>query len=220
MQLGIDRLGRQEQQRRFGRLAGQDVFVADVGDVLAHRHLEGALGGDQARGVAGHDVAQQVIALERELGVDRDRARRVGQLQQAVDPRTVRESRLEIVGRGRQRALHQVVQLHFAEGAARLLVGQDVLQPDDLGRQVADLLLRRVDPDQPLAQVGDDLARGLLALGQAFVDHRGQRPLLFAQRLLDPLHGVGEGHLPLACGLVGPLGSALAQQDGGEADGQ
>ena len=98
---------------------------------------------------------------------------------------------LEFVGRGRQGVLHQVVQLHLAEGAARLLVGQHLLQADDLGRELADLLLRLVDADQPLAQVGDDLAGRLLGAVEPLVDDLGQRLLLLAQRTLDPLHGLG-----------------------------
>ena len=173
VQLGVDRLRGQEHQRRFGGLAGHDVFVADVADVLADRLLEAALGDDQRRRVACRHGAQRAIALERELGVDGDRARRVGQLQQAIDAHAGGQRRLEFVGRGRQRVLHQVVELDLAEGAARLLVGQDLLQAHDLGRELADLLLRLVDADQPLAQVGDDLARRLLGAVEPLVDHLG-----------------------------------------------
>ena len=128
------------------------------------------------RRVARRDRAQQLVALERELGVDGDRARRVGQLQQAVDARAGRQRALELVGRRRQRIRHQVVQLHLAEGAARLLVGQDLLQADHLGRELADLLLRLVDPGQPLAQVGDDLAGRLLAAVQPLVTRPWRAP--------------------------------------------
>ena len=164
--------------------------------MLAHRQLEGALRRRSAARVARRDGAQRAVALERELGVDGDRARRVGQLQQAVDARAGRQRRLECVGRRRQRVLHQVVQLHLAEGAARLLVGQDLLQAHHLGREIADLLLRLVDADQPLAQVGDDLAGRLLAPVEPLGDHLGQRLLLLAQRTLDPLHGVGQRLMP------------------------
>ena len=129
-----------------------------------------------------------------------------------------RERRLEVVGRGRQGALHQVVELDLAEGAAGLLVGQDLLQADDLGRKLADLLLRLVDADQPLAQIGDDLARRLLGAVEPLRDDLAQRLLLLAQRLLDPLHGLGllahgQGKLLLHPLLGLAVAAALAHQD-------
>ena len=92
--------------------------------MLADRLLEAALGELQGGGVARRYGAQRAITFERELGVDGNRARRVRQMQQAVDTCPGRERRLEFIGLGRQGVLHQVVQLDFAEGAAGLLVGQ------------------------------------------------------------------------------------------------
>ena len=126
---------------------------------------------------------------------------------------------LERVGLRRQGVLHQVVELDLAEGAARLLVGQHLLQADDLGRELADLLLRLVDAHQPLAQVGDDLARRLLGAVEPLVDHLAQRLFLLAQRTLDPLHGVGllaERQAELLAHLLGLAAAALAQQDDGQ----
>ena len=181
MQLGIDRLGRQKHQGRFGGLARHaDILVADVGDVLAHRLLEGPLRGLQGLRIARRHGAQRAIALQRKLGIDGNRPRRMRQLQQAVGAHPRGQRHLEGVGRGRQRAGHQVVQLHLAEGAARLLVGQHFLQAHDLGRQLADLLLRLVDARQALAQVGDDLSGGLLGAVQPLVHHLAQRLFLLA----------------------------------------
>ena len=160
-------------------------------DVLADRLLEAALRQCERRRVARRDGAQGAVAFERELGVDGDRARRVGQMQQAVDTRAGGKRGLEFIGLGRQGVLHQVVQLDLAEGAARLLVGQHLLQADDLGREIADLLLRLVDAHQPLAQVGDDLAGRLLGAVEPLAHDLGERLLLLAQRTLDPLHGLG-----------------------------
>ena len=171
----------------------------------------------QGGAIARRHGAQRAVALERELGVDADRARRVGQMQQAVDARPGGQRRLEFVGLRRQGVLHQVVQLDLAEGAARLLVGQHFLQADDLGREVADLLLRLVDADQPLAQVGDDLAGRLLGAVEPLAHDLGQRLLLLAQRTLDPLHGLGllaerQGEL-LAHGLGLAAAAAGQHQD-------
>ena len=52
---------------------------------------------------------------------------------------------------------------HLAEGAARLLVGQDLLQADHVGGELGQVLLCRVDDGEPLMQLGDGvggLARG------------------------------------------------------------
>ena len=76
-----------------------------------------------------------------------------------------------------------------------MFVARIVLQADDLGREIADLLLRLVDAGQPLAQVGDDLAGRLVAAVEPLVDHAGKGALLLAQRLLDPLHGIGQRRL-------------------------
>ena len=193
--------------------------------MLADRLLEGALCRQQRRAVARRHRPQQAVAFQRELGVDGDRARRVGQLQQAVGAHAGREGHLEVVGRGRQGALDQVVELDLAEGAARLLVGQDLLQADDLGRELADLLLRLVDADQPLAQVGDDLAGGLLGAVEPLGDDLAQRLLLLAQRLLDPLHGFGllaqrQGELLLHALLGLAAAATLPHQHGDQDDDQ
>ena len=76
-------------------------------------------------------------------------------------------------------ARHQVAELDLAELAAGLLVGENVLEPHDLARELGDVLLRRVDDGQPLLEVGHG---GLGLVG------------LLPQRFPDPL---GEGRQPL-----------------------
>ena len=95
----------------------------------------------------------------------------IGQGQQAIDALAA-DRRLERVALRRQRGLHDVGQLHFAEGATRLFVGKDVLQVHHLARQLDDAFLGGIDHRQPLAQVGHGLAR-LLGVG--------------LQRLADPV---------------------------------
>ena len=92
------------------------------------------------------------------------------------------------------RSVTRSSQLHLAEGAARLLVGQDVLQPDHLGRKLGQVLLRGVDHGQALPQLGERLA-GLLGRllellsdllaeqCEALLDGLGKRPLLALQPL-------------------------------------
>ena len=196
VELGVDRFAGQEHERRFGGLAGHDVPLGDVADVLAHIGRERAARRGDGRLFARR--AQCRVALQRELGIDRDRPRRVGQLEQAVDALAVAQRHLEGVGRRRQDRLDDVAQLDLAEGAARLLVGQDVLQADHLGRQLGDVLLRLVDHRQALAQVAQ---RGL-ALGRRFL-----QPVADALGKVDQalLHGLGERAL-LGLQALGELG--------------
>ncbi len=57
--------------------------------------------------------------------------------------------------RGRQDARDQVVQLHLAEGAAGLLVIEEVLQADDLAGEAGDVTLGLVDHFQVLGQLAE-----------------------------------------------------------------
>ena len=74
MQLGEDRFRRQEHERRVRRLARHDVSLGDVAHVLDDGGAEVAPGLHPRRVVA--RLAQGVVALERELGIDADGARR------------------------------------------------------------------------------------------------------------------------------------------------
>ncbi len=157
MQRGVDRLRRHEQQRAVGGLVGDDVFGGDVLYVLEHIGAE-LLGGGGARRLVG-GIAQATEAFEGKLAVHPDRARRVGQAQQAIDARAVRERHLEIVvGRG-EHVLHQRLELGFAEGSPCLLVREDVLKPSHLVCQRRDRRLRGIDHRQPLADAAEALER-------------------------------------------------------------
>ena len=87
----------------------------------------------------------------------------------------LRERVLELVSRWRQPVLDDRFHAALAEGAARLLVGEDVFQADDLLRQPGQLRLRRVDNGEPLVQFGEVIAgRARLAL-QPLADARPDR---------------------------------------------
>ncbi len=172
----------------------------------ADRVLEVAPRGDAAGLILGGE--QRAIGFQRELGVDHDRARRVRQPQQAVGATPVAERRLEEIGGLRQRALHQILELQLAEGAARLLVGKNVLQPHHLAREVGEVLLRRIDHGEPLGQRRERLPRllgrllellpDLLAeIGETLLDRLGERPLLGLQPVREQglARGLGFRHL-------------------------
>ena len=150
VQFGIDGLGRQEHQRAIGRLAFEDVFFRNRLDMRPDRGLERLRGG--ARFGVGGSIAQRLIGLEREFRVDHDRTRRVGQMDQAIRPLAVRQGLLQRIAVLGQRLGHDVGQLDFPEGPARLLVRQDVLQRQHIARELGDILLRAVDRGQPRLQ--------------------------------------------------------------------
>ena len=74
------------------------------------------------------------------------------------------------VADGRQPVAHDRFHARLAEGAARLLVGEDVLQLDHLARQVGDGALRLVDHRQPLAELGQALMRPARGLAHRLAD--------------------------------------------------
>ena len=78
-------------------------------------------------------------------------------MQQAVGPLAVRERRLEGVGALGQAVLDDGLHAHLAEGAARLLVGEDLLKRDHVGGKLGQVLLRRVDHGEPLVELGDGI---------------------------------------------------------------
>ena len=133
--------------------------------------------------------SQRPIALQGKFGVDGDGSRGMGQLQQAVGL-AIADLGLELIALGGQQVAHQIVQLDLAEGPARLLVGEDVLQPHHLARELHDIGLGPVDDGQARGELGQRLA-GLL---------RG-----FLQLVADPLVEVAEPllHRPGEVALLG-----------------
>src|SRR5262249_44157606 len=119
MQFGKDGFGRHEHQRQVLRLARNEVFVRNVADVPC-KILAQPRGGLLAL-VLALGFAQGGNGLERELGVDRQRAP-VGQEYRAIRPAFVRERELEFVAVLRQPILHDEPNAPLAEGAALLLV--------------------------------------------------------------------------------------------------
>ena len=89
---GIDRFRRHEHQRGVLRLAGDQVFFGDVGDML-HDVVAQPLRGDLAFLVAAR-VVQRGHRFQREFRVDAERAL-VGQEHHAVRPLAGRERELE-----------------------------------------------------------------------------------------------------------------------------
>ena len=102
--------------------------------------------------------------LERELGVHRQQPRIARQADDAIGPGAVGERELEVVSPRRQAVAHDRLHAPLAEGAARLLVGENVLQRHHFARHVGQARLRRVDHRETFIEPAETLA-GRLRLG-------------------------------------------------------
>ena len=167
VQFRIDRLGWQEQTGALRRLTRYDVAVRYGPDMRSDRRAEGR---NSARIARSGD--HRFISLQREFRVDHQRPWRVGHVDQAIGPPPVRQLCLPGECVGGQRLADQVAQLDFAECAARLLVGQDVLQPKHVAGQAFDIGLRRVDGCQPCLKVAQSFRRSGRIVAQGCADLR------------------------------------------------
>ena len=119
--------------------------------MLQHRSTEKALSLNLF--AVGLGIAERLIAFKRKFGVNHNHSRRIGQIQHAVGAFLITEHNLKSISRGRQSRSDEVIQLNLAESAARLLVGKDFLQRDDLLRQTGNLLLGNIYLGQTFTQV-------------------------------------------------------------------
>jgi hypothetical protein len=121
-----------------------------------------ALAGLSARALI-TGAGQGLPGFQREFGIQ---PQRLGQMDQRIHPPPVGQRGLQAIGIGRQGIGQKGLQLHFAKSAARLLVGQDILQAEHIARQRFDLGLCGVDHLQPFAQRAHAGGRGLGIAGQ------------------------------------------------------
>jgi hypothetical protein len=192
MDLCEHRLRRDEHHRTVRGLAGDDVLLADVVDVQPQVGAELALGLG-AVALVQSEVEHAVVVLQRELGVHRHHAGRLGQLQHAVGTVAVRQRVLELESVRRQEVSHQRLELDLAESAAGAFVTQQLLQAHDVAGEAVDLSLRLVDRRQPRHDVGKRFVGALEPLLQPLVH-------LAADLLQARVGGAGErldraGHL-------------------------
>lgn len=110
--------------------------------------------------------------FKRELGVDDHRAVVAGQFHDAVGARAVRQRRLECERAYRQAVAHDGLHAPLSIGAARLLVGQDVLEAHHFLRERGEVGLGAVDHGQALAEARELVGGGARALFEALA-HAG-----------------------------------------------
>ncbi len=159
---------RNEHQRDVLGLARDQIFVSDVRDVFGDVLLDAR--DRQFALVVGRRAARSaVIASSGNLASMIKRAG-IRHEDRAIRPRLVRQRVLKFIGALRQHVGDDRFQLALAEGAARLLVGEHVLQRSHLRGQIGDVLLRAVDHRQPRMQllqvIGGVLGRGLHRLAE------------------------------------------------------
>jgi hypothetical protein len=164
-----------------------------------HLHVAAEAAGRKPRLLA-FRLPHGVPGLERKLGVDHQRRLAVRHADDAVGAAAVRKRGLELVGAHRQAVGDDRLHASLAEGAARLLVGEDCLQPDDILRERLDVVLGVVDHRQSLLQASQVFMRRTRLFGQRLgeplrhaVEAAADRP---AEFLLPPGKHVGHGRKP------------------------
>jgi len=194
VQFGIERLGRHEHDGRRLSLAGDDVFLRDV------LHVAADIGAHAALRLAFFDIARGVFQHGRTL--------RAGiwnpiTMQVCAPGSRIRQSwagscwkaspEIHTSPPAARRGLWISI-WPLAPGAARLLVGEDLLQAHHLPREIGEILLRFVDDDK--AQCG--LAR------PAFRRSWRRSPQIIAEPLVERFQTLGHGaaQIALAFGLA------------------
>ena len=184
VEIGIDRLGRHEHDGGLVGLAGNQIFLRDVTHVLQHIAPEAGFRRFEFLFAAGG--FQGIEGFEWKLGIDYQLQVRLGQNHQTVRPRAVAQRALKDKGAGVQPVADDRFHAALAISTARLLVGQDVLERDHLGRQRRQILLRRVDDGETFVELAQRLAGLFRLAGEAdsqplchliepLIDCRGQR---------------------------------------------
>ena len=141
--------------------------------------------------------------FERKFRVDDHEPWVARQADDAIGAGVVGERILKLEGRGGQAVPDDRFEAALAEGAARLLVGENVLEADDFLGQRGDPGLRRIDHRQPFVQFGEMLARGLARRFETGADPRSDR--------VEPL-----GNEPREIGLARPQNLGDAAHRSGE----
>ncbi len=143
-----------------------------------------------------------MIELQRKLRVDDQRAMVAGEINDAVGPAVVLQRVLEGVGVLGQAVGDDRLHAPLAEGAARLLVGEHILERDHVGGELGEPRLCGVHHGKALVQlaeaflgrargVGDAVAETLGDLLQALAHRPCQIRVAAAQHFGERLHAAG-----------------------------
>ena len=131
-------------------------------------------------------VADRIVAFQRKLGIDNQRRRVVGHVDDCIRSRSIRQCELELVGALGQSVLDDCLHPCLTESPARLLVGKNVLEFDHLAGQLGDVVLRGIDDSQPLLQFREVFLGRLGRFGDRLADTAGHG----FQAIIDQAHHV------------------------------
>ena len=129
-------------------------------------HIVAQAGAGLLAGGVGIGGAEGGEGLQREFRVHHHEPVVAGQADDAIGPVAVGEHMLEGEGVGGEIVPHDGLHAALAEGAARLLVGENLLQPQHLLRKAGQPLLGPVDHCETLAQFRQMVGGGTGALLQ------------------------------------------------------
>ena len=118
---------------------------------------------------------QRREGFERKFRVDDHQPGVTRQADHAIGAGIVGERVLKFEGRGGQAVFDDSFEAALAEGAARLLVGKNILEADDFLGQRGDPCLRRVDYREPFVQFGQMFAGGFAGGFETGADPRPDR---------------------------------------------
>ena len=119
--------------------------------------------------------AQRGKAFERELGVDGEQPGVAGQADDAIGAGSVGEGELELVSAHGQAVAHDRLHPPLTEGAAGLLVGENVLERHHFAGHFAHARLRRVDHGETLVELAETFARRLRLAFEPCAESRPDR---------------------------------------------
>ena len=216
VELGIDGFGRHEHDGRLVRLAGDQVFGGNVADVLADVIAQLADGSLALLRAA--RFADGLEGLEGELGVHHHLEIAVGHADEAIGPGAVGQGGLIVIGAGGQGVGDDGLHARLAEGAARLLVGENVLKGDHLAGEAGDVGLGLIDDGQPLGQFLQMPGGALGLFAQSRADAGGDIVQPLGEHARD-MGVAGRGNLRLLAHLPGHLGQTALQLAGVAAGG-
>ena len=165
-EIGVDRFGRHEQDGGVLRLAGDEVALAiestwRVTSMRTRRAASFFSSSRRAARKASKPSSGNLASMTTEALVFGMCNRQSGRL-------PFESVGLERVGALGQAVLDDGFHAQLAEGAPRLLVGEDLLQAHHVVGKIGQVLLRGVDDGEPLVELGDQfmgLARGLVEVG-------------------------------------------------------
>lgn len=130
-------------------------------------------------------LADGVPCFQRKFGVDDQIGSAIRHADDTIRPASIGKRSLELIGPLRQAIGNDGFHACLTESAARLLVGENRLQLDNLPGQRLDIVLRGIDDRQPLLQFGQVFMGRLRLFRHGLADAAGHAVEALADRLVE-----------------------------------